>query len=422
MRHNPKNKTMNYEELLASRRQGKLYQTPLPIGEYCRQQIDGKYRSVVEIHTELQRNIKFTEALRKECEQNMSLTGGHQIHFKPTEEQGEIVRLDLEPGQYIPLWHVINERPSIVAEPHFMENLTTGLLQAANSLHQQGQYYVCFSPQTVFLRKGDQAVMLLSSGSHYLSLSNQKAFYGETLQHYVAPEVLAHGTIDQRCDIYSIGVLLQEVFADADMPIAYRKALEKAVSEVPEDRFTTTDEMLHSIQRRKNFYHGLTTMAIAVVAALICVGLYFDLMPEQENIEFVKPAPRQATDDLIEDGFRPEDLGVTSSDSLQEEAVATQREYDAKAEEIFRKRYEQEANRILSKIYDKTNMSNNEKQFRAKSESNVKELQKAQEKLVKESAIDPTRGQAIASEIIERLTNQKRAALGMGTNANGVQK
>lgn len=413
---------MNYEELLASRRQGRLYQTYLPIGEYSRQMIDGKYRSVVEIHAELQRNIKFTEALRKECEQNLSLTGGHQIHFKPVEEQGEIVRLDLEPGQFIPLSQVLNERPSIVAEPHFMEQLTEGLLQAAENLHQQGLYYVCFSPETIFLRKGDQAVMLLSSGSHYLTLSDQASYYGESLVRYVAPEVLAHGTIDQRCDIYSIGVLLKQVFADASMPMAYRKAFDKAISEMPEDRFSSPSDMLKSIQRRSGFYRGLVTTAVAVVIAMVCVGLYFDLMPEQEEVEFVKPAPRQATDDLIEDGFRPEDLGVTSSDSVPEEAVATQREYDAKAEEIFRKRYEQEANRILSKIYDKSNMSNSEKQFRAKSESSVKELLKAQEQLTKESAIDPTRSQAIASEIIERLTNQKRAAMGMGSNANGVQK
>ena len=40
---------MNYEELIASRKDGKLNKTRLPIGEYYRQQIDGKYRSVVDI-------------------------------------------------------------------------------------------------------------------------------------------------------------------------------------------------------------------------------------------------------------------------------------------------------------------------------------------------------------------------------------
>lgn len=43
---------MNYEELLASRKDGKLNKTRQPIGDYYRQQIDGKYRSVVDIAPE----------------------------------------------------------------------------------------------------------------------------------------------------------------------------------------------------------------------------------------------------------------------------------------------------------------------------------------------------------------------------------
>lgn len=56
---------MNYEELLASRKDGKLNKTCLPIGDYYRQQIDGKYRSVIDIYPELNNNINFSEALKR---------------------------------------------------------------------------------------------------------------------------------------------------------------------------------------------------------------------------------------------------------------------------------------------------------------------------------------------------------------------
>ena len=96
------------------------------------------------------------------------------------------------------------------------------------------------------------------------------------------------------------------------------------------------------------------------------------------------------------------------------------RDYQAKAEEIFRKKYEKEADRILSKIYNKDYMSNSEKKFLSESESTIEELMKSQSELGEEAGLTPERSQLIATEIIERITNQKKKELG-GTNSRGVQ-
>jgi hypothetical protein len=150
-------------------------------------------------------------------------------------------------------------------------------------------------------------------------------------------------------------------------------------------------------------------MAVAaVVTALVIVELYFELFPEPVQVEYVKPAPRQATDDLLEDGFKPEELGVVSADSMSEEDLEAQRMYRAKAEEIFRKNYEKEADRILSKIYNKDYMNATEKQFAAQSQSTIEELMKVQQKMGQEASLTPERAQLIASEIIERVTNEKK--------------
>ena len=413
---------MNYEELLASRKDGKLNKTRLPIGDYYRQQIEGKYRSVVDVYPELNSNIKFSEALKKECEKNVSLTNQHILHFRPQIEGHDIVRLEMEQGQYQSLKQVLNENPSIVAEPHFIEEFTRQLLESAAYLHAQGVFGVCYSPQTVFLRKGDNAVLLTHVGSHYISMSDPSQLYHDGMEEFVAPEVMTNGTIDNRCDIYSIGRLLQKVFDQADMPLELRKVVKKAVSESPEDRFNTPDEMLDSINRKRNAYRSLLTAVVAVVIAGLVIALYFDMMPESNPVEFVKPAPRQATDDLIDDGFNPEELGVTSDgDSLVAIEQRSQEEYQAKAEAIFRKRYTEEADKILSKIYNKEYMNVTEKNFMSQSESTIQELMKAQEKIAGEATLDPARSQLIATEIIERLTEQKKNALG-GSNSRGVQK
>lgn len=413
---------MNYEELLAARRDGKLNKTSLPIGEYYRQQIDGKFRSVVDIAPELNSNIKFCEALKAECEQNAKFTNQHILHFRPVMEGNDIVRLEMEQGQYQPLRQVLNDTPSIVAEPNFIEDFTRQLLEAVGYLHQQGVFGVCFSPQTVFLRKGDNAVLLFHVGSHYLTMSDPGQLYSGGMEGFVAPEVMSKGTVDNRCDIYSVGKLLQKIFDHADMPLELRKVVKKAVSEAPEDRYSTPDEMLKSINRKRNTYHSILTGVIAVAIAGLCIALYFDMMPESTPVEFVKPAPRQATDDLIDDGFRPEELGVASDgDSLVATERVSQEEYQAKAEAIFRKRYTAVADKILSKIYNSSNMNVSEKNFLSQNEATVQELLKAQQEISAESALSPERSQLIATEIIERLTEQKKNALG-GSNSRGIQK
>src|SRR5574344_2850256 len=95
---------------------------------------------------------------------------------------------------------------------------------------------------------------------------------------------------------------------------------------------------------------------IAIVAALVIVGVYFGMTPEPQQIEYVKPAPKQSTDDLLDDGFDPAtELGVISGDSLSKlpaEQRKKMEEYQKKGEEIFRQQFEKEADRILSKVYD----------------------------------------------------------------------
>lgn len=413
---------MNYEELIASRRDGKLNKTRLPIGDYYRQQIDGKYRSVVDIAAELNSNIKFSEALKAECEQNASLTNQHILHFRPQTEGHDIVRLEMEQGQYQPLQQVLNDTPAIVAEPNFIEEFTRQLLETAAYLHEQGVFGVCYSPQTIFLRKGDNAVLLTHVGSHYLSMSDPQQIYHDGLEEFVAPEVMNKGAIDNRCDIYSIGRLLQKVFDQSDMPLELRKVVKRAVSESPEDRYNTPADMLATITRKRNTYRSFITGIIAVAIAGLVIALYFDMMPESTPVEFVKPVERQATDDLLDDGFSPEELGVVSDgDSLVAAERATQEEYQAKAEAIFRKRYTEAADKILSKIYSKERMNASEQNFMSQSESTVDELMKAQQEIASESALDPAKSQLIATEIIERLTEQKKNALG-GSNRRGIQK
>ena len=412
---------MNYEELLAARNEGKQHKTQMPIGGFYREQVDGKWRGVIDVRPELNESIAFSEAIKAECEKNKTLVNGHQLHFEAVTDGREVKQLILEPGNYQTFEQLLIDRPAVIAEKGFIDEVTRQLADIAGYLHKQGIYHMCFSPRSVLTRKGDNAIMLVNHGSFYTAVNDQQELYGDDAR-FVAPEVLSHGTVDERCDVYSIGQFLLSIFDKSDIPLEYRKVLKKAVSESPEDRYWQVADMVKSIEKRRSTLKSILTFVVALVIALVCVGIYFEMFPESQPVEFVKPAPRQATDDLLDDGFTPEELGVVSGDSLDlTPEVVSQREYEAKAEEIFRKKYEKEADRILSKIYNKDYMNNSEKKFMAESESTIEELMNAQQELGSEAGVDPTRSQVIATEIIERITDQKKKALG-GTNSRAIIK
>ena len=402
---------MNFEEMLAAKNEGKLNKTSLPIGEYYRVQIDGKFRSVINIRPDLDSSIAFSGALKTECERNKTLANKHQLHYTPVvNEKGEIEQLEVEQGVFLSMEQLLNENPAVVAEKGFIDNTLQALVDITTYLHGQGIHHVCYSPKTVMVRKGDRAIMLATHGSFYLSMNDQRGFYGDDAV-FVAPEVLEHGSVDERCDVYSIGKFMEAIFEHAGMSVEYRKALKKATSEKPEDRYASPQALLKAVQVRRQFMRSALMFLAAVIAALVILEVYLELVPEPTQVEFVKPAPRQATDDLLDDGFQPEDLGVVSADSLTEEDEEAHRVYQAKAEEIFRKNYEKEADRILSKIYNKDYMNSTEKAFAAESQATIEELMKVQQKMGQEASLTPERAQLIASEIIDRVTNQKKKQL-----------
>ena len=385
---------MNYEELLAAKSDGRLNKTQLPIGEYYRTQVDGKFRGMVDIRPEMNESVVFSEALKTESERNKKLVNHHQLHFTTIEKSGEVRQLEVEPGVYISFQELLEETPAVVAQKNFIDTVLEGLV--------------------------DITKYLLSHGSFYLGVNDQQELYGKDVD-YVAPEVLQHGTVDGRCDVYSIGRFMEMLFRHADMPLEYRRAVKRATSEKPEDRYATPEDMLKAVQQHRSTLHSVVALLIAVAIAGFCIALYFDMMPETEQVEFVKPVPRQAIDDIIDDGFDPAEMGITNADSLSEEQQVTQRELDAKAEAIFRKNYEKEAERILGKIYNKEYMSNSEKIFLSKSKSVIEELVKRQQELGEEAGLTQQRAEKIAEEINDRISSAKTKALG-GTNTRGIQK
>ena len=413
---------MNYEEMLSSGNVQMAKGALLPIGFLHKKQREGKFDNVLDLRRHLSDSVLFAKNVKRECEENGKLNSPHQLHFVIGEtKDGEPKTLEVEKGRFITFSRLLFESPSLVGRKDFVDEVINQLFDAAVYINKMGVQHICYSPDNVLARVGDNKLLMLSHGSYYINMSDQKALYRD-MTDYLAPEVLAEGSVDERSDVYSIGKFIEWLYSSSDMPIEIKRMVKKATEELPEDRYQSVADMRSALKRLKNARNSVVMFLIALVAALVIVGIYFGMTPEPQQIEYVKPAPKQSTDDLLDDGFDPAtELGVISGDSLSKlppEKRKQMEEYQKKGEEIFRKQFEKEADRILSKVYDAEHMGASEKNFMASSQKVFAELMEVQQKLSGEANISNEKGQLIATQIIDKITEKKKKAV----QKNGIQQ
>jgi hypothetical protein len=402
---------MNYEELLESRNGGAMAKEPTVFGQLYKKMVSGKYANVIDLREELRDSLVFCDALAGEAERNKELNHRNQLHFKTATDSAGLYGVTLEAGTYHTFARLLDDNPAVVAGKDFIERTLKDLLDLTSYLHEQGIFHVCYSPYSVLARKGDNTAMLLFHGSAYQLFNDQEMLYGDSAA-YVAPEVVEEGTVDARSDIYSIGKFMEYLFQQSEIPVELKGVIKKATDPDPDRRYQTPEEMKSAISRRQNTRRSLLSLAVALVIAALAFYVYFSLTPEREDIEFVKPAPRQPADDLLDDGFDPTtELGLVEDTAAKRLDDKKMREYQAKAEQIFRKNFTAEAERILSKIYNNDQMGTTERNFQAGSQATMEELVKAQVKLGNDAGLTDTRCRVVAGQIVDQVTNKLKAQM-----------
>ena len=177
----------------------------------------------------------------------------------------------------------------------------------------------------------------------------------------------------------------------------------------------------------------------AVAIALAIVGSYFYMLSQPDDVEYVKAVEEPIPDDMLDEENLLYGLGADADSATIAQIVAKQarmkdslsidekemKAYQAKAEQIFRKQFTKEADRILSKVYNNEKMNLSEKDFMVRSRQMTEELAKAESELAKSANLGNERSQRIASEIIDQLTTKKMEALDkdyLGIKKNKTEK
>ena len=407
-----KNNCMNYEELLESRDTRAMRVAKLPIGVFYKRLINKKYSNVVKLYDDIVDNIVVSGDLDYECRKNMILNHPYQLHFSIIKKDRQSIGLLVEQGNFTNIADLLIENPSVVATPGFIKNVIDELLNITTYLHKEKIYHVCYAPETVLCRKGSNTIMLLNHGSFY---NNKRNILFSDYSDFLAPEVLSDGLIDERTDIYSIGKFIESLFLTSDMPIEYRKVINRATEENPDARYQSVRDIKNDFRKKGLIYKIFSIFVVGLFLLGVGTFLWLDFNSNNSEIDYVKGAPKDSVDDLLDDGFNPQtELGIITSDSNAQVSPQQQqqmREYQRKAEAIFRAQFAKQANIVLNKIYNKSYMGANEKKFITASQNTTNELVKIQTELGQKAGLSDATSQHIASDIIESLTQEKMKAL-----------
>ena len=428
---------MNFEELLETRDVRKTTKVRLPYGYFYKRLIEGKYSNFVEFHDEVADHVAFSNCVRTEAADMEKIGNKHQLHFVPNEGDGGVYAIAVEVGNFITFEQLLNENPAVLARESFAADTLRDLVEITELLNDKGIYHVCFAPCNVLARKNDSSVRLLCHGSFYAKLDQETLYDG--LEDYVAPEVLAGGEITARADVYSLAKFVGWLYHSAGLPLEWRHVIARATAEDPERRYSSVKEFYNALINYKNMRRTALVGFAAIAIALAIVGCYFYMLPQPEQVEYVKAVEEPIPDDMLDEENLLYGLGADADSATIANIVAKQmrlkdslsidekemKAYQAKAEQIFRKQFTKEADRILSKVYNSKQMNLNEKDFMARSRSMTEELAKAEEKLAKEANLGNEKSQRIASEIIDQLTTKKMEALDkdyLGIKKNKTEK
>ena len=148
------------------------------------------------------------------------------------------------------------------------------LLEAVAYLHRKSIIHNDLKPENILITHSDNTIKLVDFG-----LSDDDAQYlsktpGCTPE-YASPELLAHSApFDARSDIYSLGLLMRDIFGGK-----YRYISGKALRKDAAKRYTNVEQMQKAFKRT----HSIPLVAAVVLLFLATLTPYFFIPQQPDN-------------------------------------------------------------------------------------------------------------------------------------------
>lgn len=219
--------------------------------------------------------------------------------------------LVLEYIEGISLSELLKQNPST----HIREKVVSELLSAMDYFHAKQITHRDLKPSNIMITHNGHNVKIIDFGladaDNYAILKQPAG----TLR-YMSPEQKdGTRTIDARSDLYSFGVILNQIFPHISAPI-YRYASHRCLKDQPEDRFQNAESVRLFIRKAKQM---LLVLPLALVTCTFFILLFFrQAHPSQEIItevrhDTIRLAVQESQPDTIEHIEKPKAITQKST-------------------------------------------------------------------------------------------------------------
>ncbi len=269
-----------------------------------RMSCDGKYFLVKTTQDNSEHQIQM---LRREYELSIGCDNPHIVHtftYEYDVHEGDGIVMEYIEGRT--LREYLLEKPSLASRQRIFDEL----LSAVSYLHKRGIIHNDLKPENILITRADDTLKIIDFG-----LADKDAYYvWKTLgctPEYASPELKSQSKdIDSRSDIYSIGVIMREIFEGR-----YSRIIKRCCKENPQQRFSDVSELQKRWHGRNRIWKILAIICL-LVAITVPTFLYADLKMEEERkiryrenlIESVKAEVAQMFETALDSIVKIEDI------------------------------------------------------------------------------------------------------------------